>query len=506
MIRDLFVPTKIGSYYIIPQHIIGIDASNPNQTLAARITAMAETLAIEQCVDFSVTNNEKPLTSIEHLLQECPSCVLYSCISSEHVIFKTFTLPFTKREQIAQVIAYEVEPTLPFPLKNAVFDFIVTHIDPIQKRAEVLVATIQKRYLQQHLDEFLSIGKLPVVVTIDMIAVYEFFRKISYYVTYKGALILIVLSRNNTKLAYVVDGILKFVRVVPDSYKSDTSAMQPFWNQINFTLNSFSSQVGHRLNSKIVLIEQEEEYKGVEKDFQKATEIKTELFDVSQLLRVPHLISEVSKAKLKKNLISIAVAMPSIEENGFNINKLKETGARTVTATQMITISALIFVTLAALCASYVFQVYRFKKAVSESSLEAITTLVDTFGQDVKPKTVKNPVKELQRTVDAAQHKVADRQKLWFAFSAPAQVAFLRYLYELFTGLDHQKLGLEIEKLNIKEGTLTLKGHVKDFEALEQFDAYIKTAPLLNKITRGDLQSPSFDIDIELNPNGEDDE
>ena len=52
------------------------------------------------------------------------------------------------------VIGFEIEPLLPFSLRDAAIDFIITREIPEEKSSEILVTAVQKQQLIHHLEMF----------------------------------------------------------------------------------------------------------------------------------------------------------------------------------------------------------------------------------------------------------------------------------------------------------------------------------------------------------------
>ena len=112
------------------------------------------------------------------------------------------------------MIGYEVEPLLPFALNDAVIDCIVTKEIREEKSSEVLVAAVQNQYIAQHLALFEAAGVQPEKVTIDLFAFYGLYRLIPAYAQQKGGIVLMEIEPQSTRMAYIYDGQLRFIRTL----------------------------------------------------------------------------------------------------------------------------------------------------------------------------------------------------------------------------------------------------------------------------------------------------
>ncbi len=91
------------------------------------------------------------------------------CIVSlpfNHISFRNIEVPFNKKKKIRQILPFELEPTLPFPIENLIIDFqIISHTDH-PDRTEIIAGAIQQDELKSFLDILKSFQIDPEVVTI----------------------------------------------------------------------------------------------------------------------------------------------------------------------------------------------------------------------------------------------------------------------------------------------------------------------------------------------------
>ncbi|NRB21285.1 pilus assembly protein PilM, partial [Candidatus Dependentiae bacterium] len=153
VIKNLFLPEKIGSYYIFPKHIVGFDI-NKHVVHAAYVYVQGKKITIKDCLEELIepgtqeSYSARVSAAVTRILNNIPKYdAVHSSMSSSVAIFKTLVLPFTTYEKIKMVVAYEIEPSLPFALKDAVIDFVITKVDKENNQSEVLVVAVQKQYI-----------------------------------------------------------------------------------------------------------------------------------------------------------------------------------------------------------------------------------------------------------------------------------------------------------------------------------------------------------------------
>ncbi len=80
------------------------------------------------------------------------------------VSFRSIRLPFRDRKKIRQVLPYEIEPQLPFPVEDLVFDY--HRVSPNRSdQSELIAAVVEKSTLAALLTVLLSFGIDPVTIT-----------------------------------------------------------------------------------------------------------------------------------------------------------------------------------------------------------------------------------------------------------------------------------------------------------------------------------------------------
>ena len=131
-------------------------------------------------------------------------------VSARETILRELTVPFTDAEQLGKVVSYEAENYLPFPLEEAVLDFL-----PIAREAastRLLAFAVRKATLaalQRSLEEA---GVDPYLISVEPAAMLEALAA-------TGALpqeptILVDLGAASTKVLYLENGQPAYVRVV----------------------------------------------------------------------------------------------------------------------------------------------------------------------------------------------------------------------------------------------------------------------------------------------------
>jgi len=504
MIKNILIPEKIKNYYIFPKRVVGFDIDKTHVT-AMQIYLNGNTVTVERCIDekletgAQLSHDEKVVNAIKNIVNELDSFdEIYTSISSSHVIFKSLKLPFTSYSKIKGVVEYEVEPLLPFSAADALIDFIVTQEIPEEKSSEVMVVAAQRNAIEQHVAFFEQAGVSPSKVVVDLLSLYSLYKNIPAYADLKGSVVLVDIGFNVSRVAFINDGRLAFVRTIPkgifsqarelaklhsvsqteaaevimrfgmekpddSSYKDSMEKVaSKFWSDIKFTLQSFSSQLQEEVDiEKLLILGQGAKISGISEFSTKFLGISSQLFKVESLIRKSNVKIKNSLTIPSSNIISLAVAFPSEITDKFNLYKM---GAGISDANllnkQLITAAVFVFIIFSLFFVHGYVQVSKLRQEYNASQKEAVDALHKKF---VKSREED----ELELAVDEAEREVGEKEK-WFAFVGKDRFSFLKYLQALFETIDKDALGIKVEKLTVSPADMemVLDAEVKNYKAL----------------------------------------
>jgi type IV pilus assembly protein PilM len=535
MIKNVLLPATIGNYYLFAQRILSFDIGKM-QVLACQVYLTGRSITIEKTFQEPLEANaatgypEKVAKAIGAIhAQADKRCVIYTALSSSVAVFKTLRLPFVDREKIGMVIGYEIEPLLPFSLQDALVDFIVTKESLQEPFAEVLVAAVQKTHIVQHLHYFTQAGIEPEKISIDMFDMYALYKKLPAYHNKLGGVALIDLGFSATTVTYIYHGQLRMIRTIAKGSSrqvkllSDTLGLQPqealeklmrfgmgqsdnsayqevvtnimtsFWQEIQFTLNSFAAKEPNALEL-LLLCGEGSEIKDVTYFATKVTGIACEQFSVSSLFATSQVYWKNKQSMPASFVQSLATALPSDSTQAVNFRQKEFAVSHLRLFKQQLIVGCLLCSMLfATLVAHYVIQVGKLSQELEESQAEIISTIKKHF---------KIPKDETTLDiVDYAKKEVKREMELWFAFSGQARSSVLKYLSDL-QALDKEGLGLDVSSITINEGVLMLKARVKDYEALKKLEEDLRNSKLFSSVEP--QEKTEFSMRINLVKNVED--
>ena len=533
LIQDIFLPEKIKSYYLFSKTVVGIEINKTN-IIATKTRISGNTSTIEQVIEEKISeevseeNFERTSPTLTSIFSKIGSYdEIHTVLPSSVVIFKELKLPFTSREKIKMIIGFEIEPLLPFPLRDAAIDFIITREIPEEKSSEILVTAVQKQQIMQHLAMFEAVGLKPNVITVDIIALYALYKHIDAYKQLQGGTALITITSYTTSIALMINGQLKTIRTLPKGMialtkqvaqelnkapqevvdhlirfgleTNDAAEYAPvtekviseWWSSLNFTLESFSSQLLNRQPmTKLIFLGNGSLIKGLIPFIKQKTGIDCELFNAETISNDPTCVIKNSNLITPLNVISVSASLPLSTSVDYNLAQEEfQPTNDSLLLKQLIVLVVLTFGFFAALITDYTIQTGKLKKEITSSQTEALNALTSTF-------KVLEDEKNLGDAIEEAEKEVEEQKKRWFAFSQQSRMSFLQYLLELTLKIDKKSIDLNVEQITIAEGVLTLKASVRDHDALKILERELSQSKLFSFVEPQD--NPQFTMRITL--------
>ncbi len=531
MIRNIFIPEAIGTYYIFAQRIVGFEV-NKNHVLATVVKAYGNKRTIEQFIeepistDLSLSYQERAAAAIKNIIKKIGSYdSIVSALPSSVVVFKELTVPFVQLQKIKLVVPFEVESSLPFSLHEAVIDCIVTKTDTAAQRSDVIVAAVKNEYLLSHVELFEAAGVSPQKITVDLFELYGFYSSIPEYASNKGAIALIDLGLHTTRLIIIIDGQLRALRALPKGIVSlarliseetgseqkealdnltrfgikeispeSKTAVSNFLTDIQFTIQAALAKAQPAEITTCLLTGIGADIVGITDLVREALGVPCELFHVHKIV---HNNTVVAKNKIsipQAFVISLATALSSPITYQFNLlqHYISDKDKKLL---DYQLIAALLFLLLIPITFGVfnVLSLRSLKVEAQSSEKEAIDRLKKTFAS-TKGVSSKQFGTSLEAANSAARRALAQEENIWFALSSANRFSFLTYLQELSSRIDRDALGLDLKRLVIKsderETAITLEGQVKNYDALRTFEEKLNESGLFKSVPK--LQEPKF--------------
>ncbi len=541
MIREIFVPCKIGSYYLFPQRIVGIDIGR-TKICATVAQCRARAIRIEKSITLSLANGTSAdyEERVADALKKCVKQVgaynsICSAISSAHAIFKKLTLPFSDREKIKLVIEHEIERLLPFPLDDALVDFVVSSVDASSGQAQVLAAAIQKQYMIRHLALFAQAGIDPTTVTVGAFALQDVHTLVAQK-DRDGLQVIIDIGFGATTIVCLHQGAMVEVRALPTGISSlakklsaqlNINAARALELMLRFGMNGgedkqYQASIADLINQ--LLDEVEQTVAGcvqVISDTEKpdaitllggGSEIAGITDAVCERLAAPCSVLSHEHVQAGKAVtiaggvtlnptalvsVALAVPMPATEQINFRQKEFGEPESGLFTR-QLITAVAFFVLILSGM----VVHTYRQSRLLTQS-IKRSRTQVELQLRAALP--IEEDTVGIEDVLQSAKDIVKREKEMWSAFFGHTRSSFSHALVALSSKIDPDDLGLELRRLVLTRDALVLQGRVKEWQegggqALDTFREQLLETGLFEEsaLSRDLFQDVRFRLTISL--------
>lgn len=246
---------------------------------------------------------------------------IISSLPASSFVIKRLSLPFKGSRRIRQVIRYELEPYLPFPLEEAIIDFYIVD-DRLPDRSLILSFAINKRVVERHLRILDGAGIKPEVVNLDSTSLFNIYAPRED----RETTALINLGASQTIINIMSEGRLLFTRSIIKagdditqalsrelgiSFKeaeelkrkgldeTKTEVIKPVLDEImketEHTFSSFLAFYPDKRIERILLTGGSARLSGIEEYFQKNLNIETSLFN--PFFKLPRSVAEALERK-----------------------------------------------------------------------------------------------------------------------------------------------------------------------------------------------------------------
>lgn len=524
IIKDIFIPSTIGSFVVGNKVIIGCEV-NQLELRAAKVKASGNKRTIESYYEVSINQDmaqpfaDRLSRAISELRDQIGSFDQFNLVlPGSIVIFKEITVPFTDYDNIKKVAPFEVEQQLPFPVQDAYLDAII--IETKEGKSRVLVALCKREYFEEYIRPFYNNNITVNRVTVDMIEWMGFVKAIPEYAQQKEPYALIEIDLHATRIILIEDnkilgsrylskGIRDIVTLMDQEQEASIDyfmrygfkeerikqAASSFVEDLRFTLNAFAKQHQVRL-SKVFVAGVAQETVDIIDYLSAQLEIPVEKFYSHKIIHNGTIGTQNQQGIPGGYEVSLAAALMLDDTYLFNIAWMVENPKEErIVYFQFIAAAVLTGAILVSLFLYSFFTIRSLKKEATQSEIEAIDKLKRAFALRKTPST-------LETALTAAKQELAKEQSIWFALSTNNRFSYLTYLQELFARIDSDGLGLDLKKLTIKssdtgnEDIMTLEGSVANYDALRAFEEALTQSKLFKTVPK--LQETKFNITLFL--------
>ena len=196
-----------------PKSITGIDI-NGKYINIVNILNLGKTIKLKQIASEEIEKTDHLSDQLSSIFQRhrINHEMVVSCISSSCCFIRELSLPFDNIKKIQKVVKYQLEPYVPAPIEELIVDFL-----SLNGTSPLLVASVPKDILAQHISLFSEIGFEPQIISIDIVALIFLYLYTNSIASQKieGTIAIIYFSSEHTSVMIINNNDIDFIRVLP---------------------------------------------------------------------------------------------------------------------------------------------------------------------------------------------------------------------------------------------------------------------------------------------------
>lgn len=454
---------------------IGIDFGSNSVRIAVATVQNGRTRIlelIEKPVPEGSTQETKSLTSavIREIFAENAlngdTCAI--ALPAAGSINRTLSSPVGNFSKIRQTLKFQMEPQIPYPVDQVVSDFI-----PIRRTgegAEILAMAVTKGMLSERLDIMKEAGVDPQVVTLDALALTDFYTNKFDFSSEKLTLLL-RLDYDSSFLGFFHDDRLIGYRNLDGLPLSDEPAERRMVKEIHRSVLSFQppDSVKEEIGCICVAGPNADRFRSLLQERFPDLPVRVVEFNDNTLAEIPpYLLANAEDCQLA---IALAHAALGNAKNSVNFRR-DEFAPASVLSRMKPNIYFSLAILLMALIGWYVSVTasnrYQQRK-LDRLNQEMVQAFADTLPADKSPESVQQKIREEQ-----------ERFKMLRNYSSE-YVPPLDVLAEVTASIPKGK-DVTLNDLAISDYTLRMTGDVETFDDINIFRDNLEKAPLLSEV------------------------
>lgn len=479
-------------------------------------------ITIESCEEFILeeggqkTDSQRRIAVLKSIAPRIAGDYsIHISIPAEQTISKEVTLPCLSEEKIRKVIDYEVESLIPFPLDEAILDFIELSHSEVKEQSKILVTATKKEVVEKYLQICEKAGINPTVITTDIIALASLYSALPALISERTLSLLILYEEKTLKCALLLGTKLVFAR---SSYITEsTFDEEAFLTSLTTTLSAFErTQLHPPVLEKAFVITGDENYsftaikKAIEKELNITVTEFTGALCLEELKAKNLTTAETFNSH--EALQALALITQSKHYRQFNLRR-NELAIPIVTEISKYIITALaLFSLLIVIIGGYgAYTIYEL-----QSQADRIERVEEQKIRKILPPQQKKNAKNIKSLVKNAQTYLKEQEALWAPFSQQ-RLSPLIALQELSLLVNKKLFNITTERISIgakeasdaaaesdfqsieMEGLFKSQSGLDHFENFTQFEELVKNSRVLALTKESDPTQAEDGVHFTLN-------
>ncbi len=423
-------------------------------------------IAAEKAGDEGIKESLKAM--VETLKTTDAACVLG--IPATSISFRNISVPFHDIKKIKQILPFELEPTLPIPVDDLIFDFEALKRDGQQ---DLLAFAVPKDQIQRYIDLLDSVSLRPVVI---MPAGYGTARFISTITTDSDDFLFVDTGATHHTVYLVRSGNVCMVRTLPVAGNGNP-VLRTLEAAIQRTLTALKESLGIAFNPNSVFSSGPQSRLLTEGN-KAAALLGSPVKSIEAIRSVPRPTESLDTTDWQSGRLDIALALALTETEaigGINFSTERSTIQHywSEYRGKIITTAVLVLLTLATALAGQILSANGKKHQLAELDRQIEMVFKNTFPEVTR---VVNPLQQMQVKIKAAGD----------GSIGPELPGVRVRVIDILDALSRQippTVDVKVNRMVVGADNVVLTGNTDTFNTVDDIKGRLEAADIINSVT-----------------------
>ena len=306
------------------QKVLGLDIQS-NAVSAVLVSSGLRRLRLEDWAHIELNDQpdfrSKIASAIENVQKEMSfrGALCVASFPAEHIFYRNIQVPFKEPKKIAKILPFELEPNMPFPIEELIFDFFNFNGFESPGNADILAVIVEKSKLEAYLDTFASFDMEPEIISAGAYAAARYVAGLPD--SPPNALILDIAQRQ-CSLFLMASRQICYARTIPLRFRTALQKSR-LCTEINHTLMAFNEM--YRIDFKpenVILTGYDNAVAGFETELRSRLNLSTARADLVHATR--SLVSGLDTIPWKSGQMNNALALALMNIKGIKGTNLRK--------------------------------------------------------------------------------------------------------------------------------------------------------------------------------------
>jgi Tfp pilus assembly PilM family ATPase/Tfp pilus assembly protein PilN len=389
-----------------------------------------------------------------------------ACLPAAVSINRTLTTPITDPGKLRQTLKFQIEPQIPYPIEQVISDYVAMR--ETDEGAEILAIAVTKDLISERMHVFEMAGVDPQVITLDALALADFYMNPFDFSPDKATALLYVNSSSSFLGFFSGEKLLGY-RNLDGMPSGDEHAAKRIVKEIQRSLLSFQSSASAEVGTLCIAGTGADNLRKILQGSLRDFPVRTVGFNEETLAEIPPpLLDRAEDFRLAIALARVGLGTSANEVN-FRREEYAPLSPLSRVKSNMYFSLVVLAVALVAWFGSVAAEIRHQSRQLESLNEEMLKIFADTLPGIKSPEGAEQRVKQEQ-----------DKFKSLRNYSSE-YVSPLNVLSEVTARIPDKK-NLALNDLAVSDNVLRMTGEVDSFDDINILNGRLEDSPLLHEV------------------------